>query len=137
MTFLRNTRRAFVFVIGIMSMIWGVQFEEVELRRQNSYRRSISGDDREHSRHSYDTRQTWVDSNRSLSPAIVTIDQSSDFTMMMKVGLSWLGLLSSLPSVSLAASPFSSNVVALTARNWRREVEDSPHAVFVNICRIG
>ena len=127
MTFLRNTRRAFVFVIGIMSMIWGVQFEEVELR----------GDDREHSRHSYDTRQTWVDSNRSLSPAIVTIDQSSDFTMMMKVGLSLLGLLSSLPSVSLAANPFSSNVVALTARNWRREVEDSPHAVFVNICRIG
>jgi len=34
-------------------------------------------------------------------------------------------------------SPFSSNVVALTARNWKREVEDSPHAVFVNICRQG
>ena len=35
------------------------------------------------------------------------------------------------------ASPFSSNVVALTARNWKREVEDSPHGVFVNICRSG
>ena len=34
-------------------------------------------------------------------------------------------------------SPFSSNVVALTARNWKREVEDSPHGVFVNICRSG
>ena len=34
-------------------------------------------------------------------------------------------------------SPFSSNVVALTPRNWKREVEDSPHGVFVNICRSG
>lgn len=36
-----------------------------------------------------------------------------------------------------AANPFSSNVVALTPKNWRQEVEDSPHAVFVNICRVG
>ena len=36
-----------------------------------------------------------------------------------------------------AGNPFSSNVVALTARNWRQEVEESPHAVFVNICRQG
>jgi len=28
-------------------------------------------------------------------------------------------------------------VVALTAQNWKEEVENSPHAVFVNICRIG
>lgn len=32
---------------------------------------------------------------------------------------------------------FSSNVINLTERNWRREVEESPHAVFVNICRQG
>jgi len=32
---------------------------------------------------------------------------------------------------------FSSNVVMLNSRNWRREVEDSGHAVFVNVCRSG
>ena len=32
---------------------------------------------------------------------------------------------------------FSSNVVELTSRNWRTEVEESPLAVFVNICRRG
>jgi hypothetical protein len=36
-----------------------------------------------------------------------------------------------------ASNPFSSNVVALTSKNWREHVEDSPHAVFVNICRSG
>ena len=36
-----------------------------------------------------------------------------------------------------AGNPYSSNVVELTARNWRKEVEESPHAVFVNICRQG
>jgi len=36
-----------------------------------------------------------------------------------------------------AANPFTSNVVALTPKNWREEVLDSPHAVFVNICRVG
>jgi len=35
------------------------------------------------------------------------------------------------------SNPYSSNVVALTSKNWRQEVEDSPHAVFVNICRAG
>jgi len=47
-------------------------------------------------------------------------------------------LLSALTVGSIQAdNPFSSNVVALTARNWRKEVEDYPHAVFVNICRVG
>jgi len=55
-------------------------------------------------------------------------------------GRSVLGNL--LPTLLLllkvqADNPFSSNVVALTARNWRKEVEDYPHAVFVNICRNG
>lgn len=45
--------------------------------------------------------------------------------------------LSLLSKIANAANPFSSNVVALNARNWRREVEDSPHAVFINICRMG
>ena len=39
--------------------------------------------------------------------------------------------------VQAAANPFSSNVVALDATNWRTEVLESPHAVFVNICRMG
>lgn len=39
--------------------------------------------------------------------------------------------------IANAANPFSTNVVALNARNWRKEVEDSPHAVFINICRVG
>ena len=41
-----------------------------------------------------------------------------------------------ISSVS-SVNPYSSNVVALTAKNWKEEVEDSPHAVFVNICRQG
>lgn len=28
-------------------------------------------------------------------------------------------------------------VVMLNSRNWRREVEESGHAVFINICRQG
>jgi protein disulfide-isomerase A6 len=36
-----------------------------------------------------------------------------------------------------AGNPFSSNVVALTARNFRTEVEEYPHAVFVSMCREG
>jgi len=35
------------------------------------------------------------------------------------------------------SNPYSSNVVALTSQNWQQEVLDSPHAVFVNICRAG
>jgi hypothetical protein len=38
-----------------------------------------------------------------------------------------------LATTADAGSPFSSNVVELTARNWRKEVEESPHAVFVNV----
>ena len=40
-------------------------------------------------------------------------------------------------SFASSSNPFSSNVVALTAKNWRQEVEESPHAVFVNMCRVG
>ena len=48
-----------------------------------------------------------------------------------------VGILS-LSSISVkATNPFSSNVVALTPQNWKEEVVDSPHAVFVNICRVG
>jgi protein disulfide-isomerase A6 len=36
-----------------------------------------------------------------------------------------------------AGNPFSSNVVALTARNFRTEVEEYPHAVFISMCREG
>lgn len=37
----------------------------------------------------------------------------------------------------LGGGGFSSNVVMLNSRNWRREVEESGHAVFINICRQG
>jgi len=53
----------------------------------------------------------------------------------------WRFLIAAAALVGGAAarggSPFSSNVVALTAKNWKQEVEESPHAVFVNICRQG
>lgn len=44
---------------------------------------------------------------------------------------------SALLLAAAASNPYSSNVVALTSKNWRSEVEESPHAVFVNICRAG
>lgn len=40
-------------------------------------------------------------------------------------------------TVVAANNPFSSNVVALTPQNWKEIVVDNPHAVFVNICRVG
>lgn len=47
-------------------------------------------------------------------------------------------VLSSFAAEAEAASTlFSSNVVELTAQNWKEVVLDSPHAVFVNICRVG
>jgi hypothetical protein len=36
---------------------------------------------------------------------------------------------------SYAGNPFSTNVVYLNSRNFRREVVDYPHAIFVQICR--
>ena len=53
-----------------------------------------------------------------------------------KLAFLFLALLS-VAKVALAANPFSSNVVALTDKNWKKEVLESPHAVFVNICRQG
>ena len=62
-----------------------------------------------------------------------------DFPMLrrLSLGVAAAALLLLLQPRTAHASPFSSNVVALTARNWKREVEDSPHGVFVNICRSG
>ena len=45
-------------------------------------------------------------------------------------------LLLSLGATARGANPFSSNVVALTPKNWK-QLEKSPHVWFVNICRIG
>ena len=36
-----------------------------------------------------------------------------------------------------AGNPFTSDVIELTASNWKKEVMDSPHAYFVNFCREG
>jgi len=33
-----------------------------------------------------------------------------------------------------ASNPFDSDVIALTPKNWK-DLENSPHAWFVNICR--
>ena len=46
-------------------------------------------------------------------------------------------LLCLLSSSVEAGNPYSSNVIALTPQNWKQEVLDSPHAVFVNVCRQG
>jgi hypothetical protein len=46
-------------------------------------------------------------------------------------------LLSAAVVVVSAGNPFSSNVIPLTAKNFRTEVEESEHAVFINICRSG
>ena len=56
--------------------------------------------------------------------------------MMMKASLV-LSTFAGVLAVARAGNPFSSNVVALTAKNWRQEVEESPLAVFINICRQG
>jgi hypothetical protein len=63
---------------------------------------------------------------------------------MMMMRWMYLPKLLILPSLLLllqvanaANNPFSSNVVLLTATNWQDEVVNSPHAVFVNICRSG
>lgn len=48
-----------------------------------------------------------------------------------------VGFIALIPVVVDAANPFSSNVIELTPKNWKQEVVDSPHAVFVNICRVG
>ena len=48
-----------------------------------------------------------------------------------KVMLALFGLFASLCAVQ--GGGFSSNVIMLNSRNWRREVEESGHAVFVNV----
>jgi hypothetical protein len=45
-----------------------------------------------------------------------------------------IGLCASLSTVVLVqGGSFSSNVVMLNSRNWRKEVEDSGHAIFINV----
>ena len=69
--------------------------------------------------------------------SIVAVDISTlSFTMTLRGCLTIVGLLLA-SSFALVSGNFSSNVVLLNSRNWRREVEDSPHAVFVNVCRSG
>ena len=55
---------------------------------------------------------------------------------MMKSLLSLLpllaGTISLLATTTHAANPFTSNVIELTPKNWKEEVLDSPHAVFVS-----
>jgi len=59
----------------------------------------------------------------------------STMNAAIKVGLALIGLFASLYGVE--GGEFSSNVVMLTQRNWRREVEETGQAVFVNVCRSG
>lgn len=47
------------------------------------------------------------------------------------VGLALVGAFALLYGVE--GGGFSSNVVMLNSRNWRKEVEESGHAVFVNV----
>lgn len=53
------------------------------------------------------------------------------------LGAAAVVLSSCAAEAEAASSLFSSNVVELTAQNWKEVVLDSPHAVFVNICRVG
>jgi hypothetical protein len=46
-------------------------------------------------------------------------------------------MTSIMADAATSTSPFSSNVISLTSENWKEVVLDSPHAVFVNICRVG
>jgi hypothetical protein len=50
----------------------------------------------------------------------------------IKVGFVLIGLCASLYQL-VEGGGFSSNVVMLNSRNWRKEVEESGHAVFVNV----
>lgn len=55
----------------------------------------------------------------------------------IKVGLAVAGLLLASLYGAEGGGGFSSNVIMLNSRNWRREVEETGHAVFVNVCRSG
>ena len=57
--------------------------------------------------------------------------------MMMAMTVVLMASLKAPTAVVHAQNPFSSNVVELTPQNWKSVVVDSPHAVFVNICRLG
>ena len=48
---------------------------------------------------------------------------------MLKIILATLAV-----SNVMASNPFSSNVIALTPKNFK-ELENSPHVWFVNVCR--
>ena len=50
----------------------------------------------------------------------------------IKIGMALLGLLAQLLS-GVESGQFSSNIVMLNSRNWRKEVEEYGHAVFVNV----
>lgn len=54
----------------------------------------------------------------------------------MAVTRALITLLATVAVVVEAGNPFSSNVVALTPKNWK-QLEESPHAWFVNVCRQG
>lgn len=44
--------------------------------------------------------------------------------------------LTTLPTFVVAPNPFSENVVALTPENWKKEVLNYKHAVFIVFCRV-
>jgi hypothetical protein len=58
-------------------------------------------------------------------------------SILKRTTLLGTALLCLLSSSVEAGNPFSSNVIALTPDNWKKEVLESPHAVFVNVCRQG
>ena len=62
---------------------------------------------------------------------------SSRWRSVITTTTTTLLLLLTVSSVVTASNPYSSNVVALTAANWKEVVVDTPHAVLVNICRSG
>jgi len=58
-------------------------------------------------------------------------------SLILLLKLAIVVILTTTTTIHLCNAQFSSNVVTLTSRNWQKEVIDSAHGVFINICRNG
>jgi len=50
-------------------------------------------------------------------------------------GLLQLGVLLLTAAAASGSNPFTSTVVALTPKNFKQHVVNSPHVWFINVCR--
>ena len=75
--------------------------------------------------------QNKNEEERKLPPGVPDA-LSSTMNAAIKIGFALIGLCASV-DWAVEGGEFSSNVVMLNSRNWRKEVEESAHAVFVNV----